>query len=353
MKWSLRVLGVLLLIAIALIASSRRANSGWIAYTTQMDGALAAFIMTGDGGSRREILPEWMCGSHPAWSPDGRALVIAARCGDDPALLRVRPGGAVVNRITPLIPASAPEFSADGAHLLVMIGGSRLHVAEPDGRSMRFLSTDFIEARWSPEGDSIVATRIFSSDLERIDPATGAGDPVFPGGADFIDPDWSADGSQMVVVRLGRLGSDLYRAEDGRLVPIPLDVPAGQRRHPRWSPDGTWIALTVGRGTDQHVYRLRPDGRDLQRLTARPGRIFDVQWSPDGASLLLEAQYDAARDIFLMDADGTSMQNLTPAPGDDLGARIAPVVGLAWRPLWLILMGVGILVASKIGRLRV
>ncbi|NNF58686.1 MAG: hypothetical protein HKN04_10640, partial [Rhodothermaceae bacterium] len=53
------------------------------------------------------------------------------------------------------------------------------------------------------------------------------------------------------------------------------------------SPDGRWIAFGSARTDDWEVYRVRPDGTGLERLTASPGFDGDPVWilrSLDGAT---------------------------------------------------------------------
>ncbi|MGH9221964.1 MAG: TolB family protein, partial [Vicinamibacterales bacterium] len=52
-------------------------------------------------------------------------------------------------------------------------------------------------------------------------------------------------------------------------------------RVPRWSPDGAWITAFSDRSGQLHIWRIRPDGSDLEQLstTDRGGSI--VAWSPD------------------------------------------------------------------------
>ena len=71
-----------------------------------------------------------------------------------------------------------------------------------------------------------------------------------------------------------------------------LDVATGAARKletgsdfdtfPTWSPRGAWIAFTSRRDGDYEIYRIRPDGTDLERLTQSPGNDAHPSFSPDG-----------------------------------------------------------------------
>jgi Tol biopolymer transport system component len=55
-------------------------------------------------------------------------------------------------------------------------------------------------------------------------------------------------------------------------------------RMPRWSPDGQWIAFHAIRGKDQYLWRIRPDGSDLEQLSPLADAIYPT-WSPDGSRI--------------------------------------------------------------------
>jgi Tol biopolymer transport system component len=54
-------------------------------------------------------------------------------------------------------------------------------------------------------------------------------------------------------------------------------------RVPRWSPDGKWIAFFSNRSGLNQIWKIRPDGSDLQQVT-REGGTF-AAWSPDSTRI--------------------------------------------------------------------
>lgn len=104
---------------------------------------------------------------------------------------------------------------------------------------------------------------------------------------------------------------------------------------PRWSPDGSWLAFR--RIDDLNLYRVRPDGSGLERLTQAPEYELLVDWTSDGSGLyfgvparegvtlrILDLATGGARDLFTIDAkdafaaispDGTHIAYVARVPG--------------------------------------
>jgi Tol biopolymer transport system component len=96
---------------------------------------------------------------------------------------------------------------------------------------------------------------------------------------------------------------------------------------PTWSPRGDWIGFTSKRDGDYEIYRIRPDGTGLQRLTHSPGNDAHPAFSPDGewiafstarqgfkdeaVGLLLSATFQPYGEIAVMRPDGSDVRLLT------------------------------------------
>ncbi len=58
--------------------------------------------------------------------------------------------------------------------------------------------------------------------------------------------------------------------------------------HPRWSPDGKYIAFLSARNeSKEQVWLLNRLGGEAERLTYTPQDVDELAWSPDGSRLAL------------------------------------------------------------------
>ena len=74
---------------------------------------------------------------------------------------------------------------------------------------------------------------------------------------------------------------------------VPLTFGKHSESHPRWSPDGKWLAFISSREEDDDVdqiWMLSRDGGEAQRLTDFKGSITEFEWSPDGKRLAIIAK---------------------------------------------------------------
>ena len=99
---------------------------------------------------------------------------------------------------------------------------------------------------------------------------------------------WSPDGRSIAYSVSDVNQSRIFVAGADGQGSVPVGDPAIKAGHPAWSPDGSLIAFNAGAfDHDRGVYRMRPDGTDIRRITATPGYASDFipTWSPDGRHL--------------------------------------------------------------------
>ncbi len=153
-----------------------------------------------------------------------------------------------------------------------------------------------------------------------VEDAPAAGDE--PEINTIVDAEWSPRSDRLIVtwnrggrVRLfGVLGPDTTGAA---LEPSEgLRISDGPDMHASWSPDGLWVAFASTRDGQAEIYRMRPDGMQVERLTDDPAEDTDPDYSPDGAWIaFVSTRTDGAPRLHIMRADGTEVRMVSNPPG--------------------------------------
>jgi TolB protein len=179
---------------------------------------------------------------------------------------------------------------------------------------------------WSPDGAWLSLTRhegasIFlflrSADGAIEKRLTNRKDPEF-------DACWSPDGKRLAFcfdkTAPNQGDMDVYTiGADGEDLKLVLGT-GGKLSHeewPSWSPDGEWIALSSTRDGNQEIYIVRPDGKDLRRLTNDPAIDAHPAWSPDSKQVVFATSRWGDMELATMNADGSNLTRLTNSLGLD------------------------------------
>ena len=80
--------------------------------------------------------------------------------------------------------------------------------------------------------------------------------------------------------------------------PIPMTAKGSSASHPRWSPDGKYLAFLSARGESKtQVWLLNRNGGDSQQLTEVRQGVQSYEWSPEGSKLVLLIQDPSPEDL--------------------------------------------------------
>jgi dipeptidyl aminopeptidase/acylaminoacyl peptidase len=95
-----------------------------------------------------------------------------------------------------------------------------------------------------------------------------------------------------------------------------------------WSPDGQWIAIQVapGGGLNSQIYIVRPDGRDLRRLTAGgKENNWLGEWMPDSNALVIGSNQRSGDsvDTWLLEIGSGKMRPIAQSTGVSFVADIS------------------------------
>jgi len=111
---------------------------------------------------------------------------------------------------------------------------------------------------------------------------------------DLHDPQISPDG-QCVAYTMGTVNRDEDKNEE-RIWMVPaaggeamaLTAEEVSSSHPRWSPDGKYLAFLSARNEGKtQVWLLNRKGGEAQKLTDTPQDVDDFEWSPESKRILL------------------------------------------------------------------
>lgn len=240
-----------------------------IAFTSNRSGSWQIFMLDRETNQVQQVTDLDDHARHPAWSPDGEFIAFN----------------------------SYPE-SGDGALWFIRADGSDMTKLVDTGRNGRPF--------WSPDGERLVFNGIHQD-------TDGNGEIDFDDRWDLFVV--NADGSQVVNL---------------------TSSPSYDDYVPVWSSDGQWIVFSsvqsdtnddgqVDRNDNADLYRIRPDGSELSRLTDTPELAEGEPWCTlDGKQIFYIIFGEDANMLWTMNADGSEQKPLLEDYGKVLYPALLP-----------------------------
>ncbi len=240
--------------------------------------------------------------SSGAWSPDGRWFAFGAVSAGQPVLTIIDPESgreARQIRLPGLGELFNPTWSPDARRIAFAAnegGVLDLFVLDIESEELRRLTDDpfaVLHPAWSPDGRRIAfSTDRFTSDLQAL--------------------------------RFGDYRLAAIDVESGRIEPLP-SLEGAKNIDPQWGPGGDWLYFIADPGAVPNLYRARPAGGDIERLTDLQTGIVGISaLSPslavasESGDIVFSVFEDGNQHLYRMDAERVRpLGTLLPeVPGD-------------------------------------
>jgi Tol biopolymer transport system component len=283
--------------------------------------------------------PVWQStGDVPAWSPNGRWLIVpelekqrtflfrvSVETGDqeqitEPGLELDDNSPAISPNGKTLLFNRRPTFYAYGTLYTVRLDENAKPVEVPKPIASQGLP--IAGAAWMANGREVVA--VTPSGLYRI-PVQGGGEaqPVPGTGSEIQGVAVSRQGDRLAYAVVHG-DANIWRIDlrAKKLKPERLIASTFRDVYPRYSPDGSQIAFQSMRGGGRsQVWLGDAEARHVRQLTfVKQGLAGSPHWSPDGRTLEMDSNVTGSYQVYTMDADGGRMNQLTSGKFDNFGA---------------------------------
>lgn len=253
----------------------------WLAFNGANDEIYLIHV-SGNFWRRLTVSPE--VENEPFWSPSGEWLAFVAydNTTDESNLYRIRRNGQQYDKLPSTYQEHYnPAWTPDSASLTYAVsdGDGTLNILQLNLNQKTLTPLIEDEERklgvaWSPAGDYFLYAQLFTDENNQ---------------------------TRRVLIRYDRRDNTV----------LPLTPTIVQAVHASWSPDGEWIVFTGTVEGNDDIYKVRADGRDLQRLTDHPRVDNQPAWSTDGEWIAFVSLRDGNSEIYLIGADGHDLRRLT------------------------------------------
>lgn len=264
-----------------------------VAYVTAeqqgRDRLYSLIVSDQDGENEFKIMESKDPIMSPAWSPDSRQLAYVSFEGSRSSIFiqNLRSGNRFQVSNKPGI-NGAPAFSPDGRKLVITLGGVEgnpdIYVLDITSRQVKRLTTHRAidtEGTWSPDGRHIYFTsdRSGGPQIYRISANGGTPERVTFEGSYNARPRLSPDGTRLAMVHndRGNFRIAVMNIERKDL----LVVSAGrQDESPSFAPNSDSLIYATRQSGDGVLETVSADGLIRQKMASGQGDVREPVWSP-------------------------------------------------------------------------
>ena len=264
-----------------------------VAYVTaeqRGNGQLYSLIVSDqDGENEYKIMESSDPIMSPAWSPDSRRLAYVSFEGNRSSVFiqTLRTGNRIQVSSKPGI-NGAPAFSPDGRKLVLTLGGVDgnldIHVLDINSKQTKRLTTHRAidtEGSWSPDGRYIYFTsdRSGGPQVYRVSTNGGQAERVTFDGSYNARPRLSPDGSKLAMVHLEG-GNYRIAVMDLERKDLLILSAGRQDESPSFAPNSDTLIYATRQQRNGVLESVTADGLIRQRLTSGEGDVREPVWSP-------------------------------------------------------------------------
>lgn len=264
-----------------------------VAYVTavgQGDGRLFRLVVADADGENENIIMESADPiMSPAWSPDSRQIAYVSFEDSVSSIFvqTLRTGNRLKVSSRPGI-NGAPAFSPDGRKLVLTLGGADgnldINVLDLASRQLQRLTTNRAidtEGSWSPDGSEIYFTsdRSGGPQIYKVSASGGTPERVTFEGSYNARPRLSPNGEKLAMVHLDRGNYRIAVMDVGE--PDILVLSAGrQDESPSFAPNSDTLIYATREARNGVLETVTADGLVRQQLASRQGDVREPVWSP-------------------------------------------------------------------------
>jgi tol-pal system beta propeller repeat protein TolB len=247
-------------------------------------------LINADGSGLVRLTQNSVGDFYGSLSPDGQTILFSRQVsGSNYEIFQMDAGGSNVLQLTHNGAENyAPEFSPDGQRIAFTSShesrAQQIWVMDKDGQNLVRLTSqgENIDATWSRDGQLIAyasnqsgSRQLWVMNSDGSNPRQLTDLPDMGGRSSF-----SADGRLLAFYTGPRGTRNIYTiGVDG--TGLRQLTSEGDNLGPSFSPDGQWITFGGWRkGGNNEIYIIRPDSRDLIRLTVNPASEYQPRWGP-------------------------------------------------------------------------
>ena len=264
-----------------------------VSYVTsedRSDGRLYSLIVADqDGFNEHKIMESTDPIMSPAWSPDSRRLAYVSFEGDrSPIFIQTLRTGNRVQVSSRAGVNGAPAFSPDGRKLVVTLsdadGNLDIYTLDINSRQTKRITTHRAidtEGSWSPDGSYIYFTsdRSGGPQIYRVSSNGGSAERVTFEGGYNARPRLSPDGDRLAMVHLVN-GNYRIAVMDVKRKDVLVLSGGSQDESPSFAPNSDTLIYATRSGRNGVLESVTADGLIRQRLESGDGDVREPVWSP-------------------------------------------------------------------------